>query len=393
MDELGRLANALTVLVAVGFLIGGAVAWWRGAFPSDRKQFEARGYATKRAMGAVAPSPWLLAVLVGFSLILLPIFFAMVFGAVEMGWQGATLVFLAAPGITVWAFLLTYVFLRLWVSRRLAGLMRVTGSTPDADADEWEGPEPETLAPDACALEWIGLRGDPSGSKPDETAGTNGSDLPPLRILYLWNFDTGWTTLDGDIRSWRQYGPVYLLQSPQSLPVLSYFRLAFEDPERFFLTGPEDLDQRLAAADERPLPARRRGKRRARFPRIGLPCADGAWRDAIRRLCALADVVIVDARGYTRERAGLGWELRHVARSLAPERFLVLADLTTDVDLLEAQLRSVAGAAPADRGRIRIVDEARARAPHQRFDGSGNAIGCDYRADRLVGLLAPSAAG
>lgn len=416
MDQYGRVVNALFVVVVAAFAVGAVIAWRRGALRSDRKTFEERGYIQVAALGAVAPSRWLVAVLVGFSLVVFPLFAVLVVIAVQGDWVVAGLMALFLPGVVIWTFLLVYAFVRLWVDRRLAALMRSLGPARRVESDRAERPpspgdrDPGSSRADAeptsgsarpsvaddsppriHVIEMV-LDGGAPRAPPRPAEATNGTVQGASRIVYLWNFDTGWTTLDRDIKSWRRYGPVYMLQSPRCLPLWDYFRLALVAPERFFVTGPEDLENRLTSAEERPASWGFRLGRNRSFRRIGIPCTDHVWQIAIRRLCALADIVIVDARGFTEERAGLAWEIGHVVQSVPPDRFVILADLSTDRRLLERRIRSFAPP-ESDSGAIRIVDEARGRPPHLRFNDSGQALGCDYRADRLAQLLFPPNGG
>jgi hypothetical protein len=225
----------------------------------------------------------------------------------------------------------------------------VTGS-PDAE----DGHELERKPRRDTRLDIVDPEGGSSTRKSRVTATSNAVGDDPIRILYLWNFNTGDMNLRADVKSWQHYGPVYLLQSPRFLPMATYFRLLVEDPNSYFITGPSDVDRLLGEVDEEPIGPGLRGGRLGRYPRIWVPCSDATWQYTVKRLCSHVDVVALDARGYTAERDGLSWEIRHAVRSVPRQRLVIIADITTDLARLELQARAAGQADERSEHPVRV---------------------------------------
>jgi hypothetical protein len=187
---------------------------------------------------------------------------------------------------------------------------------------------------------------------------------------------------------------VFWLASARDIPLLGYLDLTLiRSPEDHFATTPEDVDRWLARP---PTPERHRRpwKRNGRFPDHSLPCFDDTWQRAVEKACRAVDVVIVDARGLTPERAGLSWEIAHVVRSLPPDRYVILADLTSDIRLLTDEiLRSLPRSSGPEP--VRVVYPPLAHSRTEIVGALGNSgtwrgpdlIRTSYPADELIPLF------
>jgi hypothetical protein len=171
--------------------------------------------------------------------------------------------------------------------------------------------------------------------------------LPPVRILYLYNFFSSESLerkMDGDL---RRFGPVYYLGSPGDFAVAG--GRIDETVKASILPTPELFDQRLAQAAETPLAPGDKDLKSSSHFSGGFPahlflCNDESWRHAVSALFDRADVVFVDACGYDAQRGGLNWEFGQLIDRVGADRFVVLLDTDTDQVALCAAFRSAWGA-------------------------------------------------
>lgn len=178
--------------------------------------------------------------------------------------------------------------------------------------------------------------------------------------------------MDRLLARWRFVGPTWMIAGPDLAG-------AFMEPDEFFAWLRRRLHERfIARADE--VPERLAALDNARDPdgrfRVSeLFCTDGTWKPAVLALMDLADVVLLDLREFTPERAGTHFELVQLLRraELRKVRVLVGAEDAT------AALHVALQAAWREAGRTTLVGAA---APRLRV------LTLDQRSDAQVKTLA-----
>jgi hypothetical protein len=98
-----------------------------------------------------------------------------------------------------------------------------------------------------------------------------------------------------------------------------------------FIRTPKQLEERLAALDDRPDPD-------ARFRINQLYCSDDMWREGVTRLMAEASLVAMDLRGFGAHRRGCVYEVQTLLDTVPLPRLVFLFDKTTHVRALEMLL-------------------------------------------------------
>ncbi|MCO4772574.1 MAG: hypothetical protein KDA24_21255 [Deltaproteobacteria bacterium] len=104
------------------------------------------------------------------------------------------------------------------------------------------------------------------------------------------------------------------------------------------------------AALENRLSLETRGSLAARFPVIKLSCYDDRWQETVDRLIVWCDVVVMDARGFTPEKAGVAYELGVILAGFPLDRTVFLVDASTDEAYLEETMQAAWRALPAELG-------------------------------------------
>lgn len=134
---------------------------------------------------------------------------------------------------------------------------------------------------------------------------------------------------------WRFVGPVWLIAGPDLAG-------AFMEPDEFFawmrrrlherfVADPAQVEERIGALDGRRDPD-------GRFRTTELFCADSTWRDVVLALIERADVVLLDLREFTPQRAGTHFELVQLLRRAPLAKVLVLVDARDDLAPLQAAI-------------------------------------------------------
>jgi hypothetical protein len=134
---------------------------------------------------------------------------------------------------------------------------------------------------------------------------------------------------------WRFVGPVWLIAGPDLAG-------AFMEPDEFFawlrrrlherfVADPSQVAERTAALDNRRDPD-------GRFRTSELFCADTTWRDVVLALIERADVVLLDLREFTPQRAGTHFELVQLLRRAPLAKVLVLVDARDELAPLQAAI-------------------------------------------------------
>lgn len=145
---------------------------------------------------------------------------------------------------------------------------------------------------------------------------------------------------------WRLFGPVTMIAAPdvaaRTIDPGDYLRWLTGRVDEMFVTSRADLDARLAALDLAPDPD-------GRYRVNEFCCRDNTWQATVVELIQRADAVVMDVRGVTRAHRGCEFELQQLAQRLAPRRLVLVADATTDRDVLQDAF----GATIAE---VRVID-------------------------------------
>lgn len=378
----GDYVNALfAIMVAVVLPVVFLIAIRKGKLQPDYEHFLQHGYVENRTLSRSKP---------GLLPTALGLFMMLIIGSVVVGslvgyfqsrdslGSGEAWALLLLFPFYLYLYIFIYLIARFVLNRRIARLMAGEGFTvPEPSPEALEQP---VDLPGRCEIiteqQRTPLRGRP-------TADHNALGDPPLRLLYLWNFDVGYPTME--MRSWQRLGPVYWLWGPGNVPASQVLSLAFRrQPEAHFASTDADVEAWLHGNNELP---RRNWWGRLRYPALKIACLAQVWQQAVARACDHVDRVIVDARGYTRERSGLRWELQHVVRNLPPERFLILADATTDLRAIVNAVHAVGD--PSSDRLARIVYPPLLQSPEalKKLFRQAELPALSYWAPDLVSLL------
>ena len=179
--------------------------------------------------------------------------------------------------------------------------------------------------------------------QPRVAADSNLAGQPPRPILILYNFISG-TALNQEC-TWRRFGPVHLLASPQLLFQQSFWSSSYmRQVEQGLLPDCASIDRRLSAAAEAPLPPGSRGLQDYALLSGGYPqhlflCSDNSWQHAVVRLFERAELILIDAAGYSPARAGLNWQIACAVDHAPTENMVVLIDAAADFVALAGRFR------------------------------------------------------
>lgn len=136
-------------------------------------------------------------------------------------------------------------------------------------------------------------------------------------------FPAWWKALSTDARSAIGYTALAVLAA---VPVMLYI-------QRRFLKTPEAAANRVE---------------RVRNARLGLEsdyggsalfCFDDVWKPAVAKMLGIADVVMMDLRGFSAERQGCAYEIGELVNRFPIDRLLFLVDSKTPRDLLHGLIR------------------------------------------------------
>ena len=132
--------------------------------------------------------------------------------------------------------------------------------------------------------------------------------------------------------TWRHSGRIDLIVGTDlamrtlSARMLESFLLRRADRE--FLKSGQQVERRIAA-----LGSGLEGD--LHYPVNALYCYADAWPFAVSRLAPESDMVLMDLRGFNRDRLGCTFELRVLLETVALRRIVLVTDSTTDVSALE----------------------------------------------------------
>jgi hypothetical protein len=139
---------------------------------------------------------------------------------------------------------------------------------------------------------------------------------------------------DRVVSRWRWFGPVATIVAPdivaRTVDPGDFLRFATGDLAADFVTTAEDLQRRLATLDRDPDPD-------GRFRINEFCCRDSSWQATVVSLIGLADVVLMDLRGFGPQRAGCAFELGQLQQRRASQ-VVLLVDAGSDRAALEPLL-------------------------------------------------------
>jgi hypothetical protein len=157
---------------------------------------------------------------------------------------------------------------------------------------------------------------------------------------------------------WRLFGPVTMIAAPdvaaRTIDPGDYLRWLTGRVDEMFVTSRADLDERLAALDLARDPD-------GRYRVNEFCCRDNTWQATVVELIQRADAVVMDLRGVTRARRGCEFELQQLAQRLAPQRLVLVTDVTTDRSVLQ-------DAFGAKLDEVRVIDMRASRDADAVFD-------------------------
>ena len=131
---------------------------------------------------------------------------------------------------------------------------------------------------------------------------------------------------------WRYIGSIFLIAAPDLAArtiepgkLLAFLRGRLG---RLFVHDRTELEQRLAAIDERRDPD-------GRFRIAELFCAGEVWRAAVQLLMTEAHVVVMDLRSFGPEHQGCVFELQTLLDTVPLERLILIVDRGTQLPFLK----------------------------------------------------------
>jgi hypothetical protein len=167
----------------------------------------------------------------------------------------------------------------------------------------------------------------------------------PARLLLLRVFDHGRhgpRSLSRVAARWRFVGPVRMIAGPDLATTTvepdEFLTFMGGRLRRLFTSSGEELESRLAELEPVVDPD-------GRFRVDEFFCFDTTWRAAVEALVERSEAVLLDLRGFHRERTGASEELGLLGRRGLFDRTVVIADGATDMGLVE----SIIAASASDR--------------------------------------------
>ena len=138
-------------------------------------------------------------------------------------------------------------------------------------------------------------------------------------------------------RSWRHIGSIQLIAGPDlalaNLEPHEFIDFVSGRLSRAFISDGTDLRERMDQAQGRPDPD-------GRFRVNEFFCHDDTWRATLQALARSSDAVLMDLRGFSRDRSGCIYELGQLLELVPLRHITLLVDRTTDHALLASTLHS-----------------------------------------------------
>jgi hypothetical protein len=164
--------------------------------------------------------------------------------------------------------------------------------------------------------------------------------VEPLQLLFLRTFGNAAASdrlLHTVCRTWLTAGEIHVIAGPDIAASTAspegVLRFASFLMGRYFIRSMADLETRLRSVSGRPALD-------GRYEVHEYPCFDDTWRPTMKRLAAVADVVLVDIRGYTAANVGTSYELTSLSELHALERTLLVAGESTPTEAVRTAIRT-----------------------------------------------------
>jgi len=146
---------------------------------------------------------------------------------------------------------------------------------------------------------------------------------------------------------WRHVGSVQLIAGPDlamtTVEPHEFLDFIHGRLARRFIDGEATFGRRLAEMDLGP-------DRDGRYRVNDFFCFDNAWRAVVSHLARSSDAVLVDLRGFSRQNAGVVFELNTLVDAVPLERVVMAVDDTTDAAFLQETIQKardqMSGASP-----------------------------------------------
>jgi hypothetical protein len=191
----------------------------------------------------------------------------------------------------------------------------------------------------------------------------------PLQIFYFFNFYSSNSLMNKIRGGWQRHGPVYFLGSPQDISLSKFWSMfkIRKIMQKLLLTTPEKLGEAMDNLSPAPLPPKTKGLLSENyfsgaFPTNTFYCTDAIWQQCVVLLFEKTDIAIIDACNYTKERAGLQWEIGQIINHISTEDFVVLINSKTDLIALGESFKNswkkMGAASPNNRqgpGAVRFI--------------------------------------
>ncbi|MGI9508751.1 MAG: hypothetical protein ACR2QJ_05310 [Geminicoccaceae bacterium] len=161
---------------------------------------------------------------------------------------------------------------------------------------------------------------------------------PALLLLRVFGFDARSSILLDDLASsWSYQGPIRLIAAPDlASRTIDHGKLLLflaGRLDRLFLRNRDDLDQRLATLKSKRDPD-------GRFRVEPLYCQGDVWRQTVQALMTRSHLIVMDLRGFDKDRPGCIFEIETLLDVVPVERILLLIDDSTIMPDLQGILDS-----------------------------------------------------
>jgi len=170
---------------------------------------------------------------------------------------------------------------------------------------------------------------------------------PGARLLLLRVFSLGKRSeqlFDAFGLHWRYVGSVHMIAGPDlattTVEPHEFLDFLTGKLSRRFIDSRETFNHRLKERDHQP-------DHDWRFRVNDFFCFDDTWKMVLTQLVSESDTVLMDVRGFSRERAGCIFEINHLINSASLERVVLLVDATTDEPFLQHTIQQAWDRLPA----------------------------------------------
>ena len=159
-------------------------------------------------------------------------------------------------------------------------------------------------------------------------------------ILFLRVFSLGRRSeqvFDAVSAHWRYAGNVRMIAGPDlavtTVEPHEFLEFLSGKIDQSFIPSGDALESRMVALDSSP-------DYDGRYRINDFFCYDNTWKMVLSRLVGESDAVLMDARGFSANNAGVIYELNELVNLVPIERVVLIADSTTDVPFLDSTLEN-----------------------------------------------------